>query len=301
MLGSFAALAACDTTANDSKAELAIGNKALGSKNFDDAITHCEKAKTIWRDNHAAFWCLGVAYTKKGDWGKAADNFNETVTLAPDEAMYQMWYGIALFEKASQHLQEATKDNDALWRAHYYLGRVYRAADKPKEASTEFTKAIQASAREPAPYIALEEMYRSWDYTDQAIKVAQAGTVNVPGGQEVSEIWFGLGMGYDDKHQPKDAIDAFSKAIESFKDNHKAKFQRGQSYFREKDYMNAKRDLEEFSKNGGASMAFEKGQASKMLMDIAVANAPKDAPPPTGKLSPEDIVKAGKDAQKKKK
>ena len=32
---------------------------------------------------------------------------------------------------------------------------------------------------------------------------------------------------------------------------------------------NAKRDLEEFSKSGGASLEFAKQQAQKMLMDIA--------------------------------
>jgi tetratricopeptide (TPR) repeat protein len=321
-LASVVSLGACDTSVNESKTELALGNKALGSKGFDEAITHCEKAKTIWRDNHSAFWCLGIAYTKKGDWAKAADAFNETVTLAPDQPMYQMWLGIALYEKAvdtakhdqatkegkkleevevdlgsinfqnaSQHIQEAVKLNDNLWRAHYYLGKIYRTSDKPKEAAQEFTKAIQADAHQQAPYVALEELYRGWDYTDAAIKVAQAGTVNVVGQQELSEIYYDLGMGYDDKRQNKEAVDAFTKAIESYKDNHKAKFQRGQAYFRDKDYLNAKRDLEEFSKNGGASMAFEKGQASKMLMDIAVANAPKDAPPPDKKLSPDELVK----------
>ena len=85
--------------------------------------------------------------------------------------MYQMWYGISLyekavkqarddqarkenkkpeeikpdlsavnFEKAQQHLQEAVKLNNDMWRAHYYLGRIYREQDKPKEAATEFSR-----------------------------------------------------------------------------------------------------------------------------------------------------------------
>ena len=80
-------------------------------------------------------------------------------------------------------------------------------------------------------------------------------------------------MGYEDKANEDKAIEAFTKAIETKKDNHKAKFQRGQAYFRKGDMTNAKRDLEEFSKSGGASLEFAKQQASKMLMDIAAKSA----------------------------
>jgi cytochrome c-type biogenesis protein CcmH/NrfG len=102
-------------------------------------------------------------------------------------------------------------------------------------------------------------------------------------------------MGYDDKRMNKDAIEAFGKAIESKKDNHKAKFQRGQAYFRTNDMVHAKRDLEEFSKSGGASLEFAKQQASKMLMDIAAKSAAAEHPEP--KESPEDLVKKGKGAK----
>src|SRR4029077_8135092 len=140
---------------------------------------------------------------------------------------------------------------------------------------------------------ALGELYRHWDYTDQAIQVASQGTVNVPGSNEVSEIWYVLGMGYDDKRMDDKAIEAFDKAIESKRDNHKAKFQRGQAYFKKGDTTHAKRDLEEFSKTGGASLEFAKQQAQKMLMDIAAKSMGTDKPPEP-KLSPEEMMKKEK-------
>ena len=117
----------------------------------------------------------------------------------------------------------------------------------------------------------------------------------MPGTNEVSDIWYVLGMGYDDKRMDDKAIDAFDKAIESKRDNHKAKFQRGQAYFRKGDYTHAKHDLEDFSKSGGASLEFAKQQASKMLMDIAAKCAPANTPPE--KQSPEDLVKQSKGGQ----
>ena len=119
------------------------------------------------------------------------------------------------FEKPMQHLQEAVKLNGEMWRAHYFLGKIYREQDKPKDAATEFSAAIKANPRESGPYVALGELYRKWDYTDEAIKVTSQGTVNVPGTNEVSDIWFVLGMGYDDKRMDDKAIEAFDKAIET--------------------------------------------------------------------------------------
>jgi tetratricopeptide (TPR) repeat protein len=194
------------------------------------------------------------------------------------------------FEKAQQHLQEAVKLNKDMWRAHYYLGRIYREQDKPKEAATEFSAAIQANPRESGPYVAIGELYRKWDYTDEAIKVTSQGAANVPGQNEVSDIWYVLGMAYNDKSNFDKAIEAFDKSLESKRDNHKAKFQRGQAYFQKGDFVHAKRDLEDFSKSGGASLDFAKQQAQKMLMDIA-AKSMSNEKPPEPKMSPEDMVK----------
>jgi tetratricopeptide (TPR) repeat protein len=92
------------------------------------------------------------------------------------------------------------------------------------------------------------------------------------------------------------AIESFDKALESRPDNHKAKFQRGQAYFRKGDFTKAKKDLEDFSKSGGASVEFAKQQASKMLLDIAAKSAMQNNQlgAPAEKLSPEDVVKGGK-------
>ena len=301
------------------------GNKAVGQKQYETAIALFDKAIEKNNDNHLAHYGRGLSYLAKNDPGKAAEDLEKCVQLAPEQPMYQMYYGISLFEKAvdqakddqarrankkkeeidvdlsgvnfekaEQHLKEAIKDNADMWRAHYYLAKIYRAGDKAKEAAEEFTAAIKANPREPAPYIGLGELYRKWDYTDQAIQVASAGATAVPGSNETSEIWYVLGMGYDDKKMDDKAIEAFTKAIESKKDNHKAQFQRGQVYFRKGDFSNAKKDLEDFSKTGGASLEFDKQQASKMLMDIAAKAAGAAAPPSADKKSPEELVNGPK-------
>jgi len=168
---------------------------------------------------------------------------------------------------------------------------------RSKEAAEAFSKALQSAPTDPGPWVALGELYRLWDYTDQAITVAEQGVQVIPGANEKSDIYYVLGMGYDDKGQYDKSIEAFTKAIESRRDNHKAKFQRGQAYFRKGDHTNAKRDLEEFSKSGGTSVEFAKQQASKMLMDIAAKSA-GGGPVPSEKMSPEEMIKKTKEEKK---
>jgi len=124
------------------------------------------------------------------------------------------------------------------------------------------------------------------------VQVASQGVANVPGSNDTSLIWYDLGMAYDAKKNPDKAIESFTKAIETRRDNHQAKFQRGQAYFRKGDLTNAKRDLEDFNKSGGVSLEFVKQQASQMLMQIAAKQAGADHPADSGnKQSPEDVVK----------
>lgn len=319
------ALAGCPNEArNDSIRAANEGNQALGQKQYDAAIPALKRAVERWNGNHTAWYSLGVAYKGKADWAAATEAISHAVQLVPEQAMYQLLYGWCLyekaiqaaredqarrenkkpaevtpdlssvnFEKALQHVQEAVKLNPDLWRAHYVMGRIYRDTGKSKEAAEALTRALKSAPVDPAPWVALAELYRLWDYSDQAIEVSLAGTTAVPGTIDQSDIWYEVGMGYDDKRLDDKAIEAFTKAIESKRDNQKAKFQRGQAYFRKGDYTNAKKDLLEFSKVAGASVEFAKQQASKMLIEIA-AKSVVPGTAPVEKASPEDVVKKPK-------
>jgi tetratricopeptide (TPR) repeat protein len=288
------------------------GNQSINRKQYDEAIVQLKKAVEQYRDNHLAWYGLGISYINRKQWAEATEALGNAVRIVDDQPMYHMWLGIAQmmkaisvaredlarregkkaeevepdlgsinFESSVQHLQQAVKLNPGMWRAHYNLGQIFRDTDKSKEAADALSKAISANPREQGPYVALAELYLRWDYVDQAILVASQGTANVPGSNERSDIWFVLGMGYDAKRLDDKAIEAFGKALDDRRDNHKAKFQRGQAYFRKGDFSKAKRDLEDFVKTGSAKLDLQKTQATKMLMDIAAKSAEAPAATPT--------------------
>jgi len=276
------------------------GVKALRAKQYDVAIGKLEEATKVYRDNHTAWYNLGLAYDGQKKWADAAKAFEQAVKLSPKDAMYHMHYGVSLyndvleeakkrqgraegkdptevdatqldlkganFDPALQELETATKINPDLFRAYYYAGRIHRHNEDAAKSAEAFTKAIAANPRWNNPYVALGELYRHWDYTDQALAVLSQGKANVPGDKERAELLFALGMAYDDKKDYDHAIEEFSGALESDKNLAKARYERGMAYMAKKEWTKAKADLEAYQKN--AKDEFTKGVAQKALMDI---------------------------------
>lgn len=297
-------LAGCpNTERNESIEHMNKGRAALSAQSIETAIVELTEAVRLYPKNHLAEYQLGTAFDKRNSPNEAALHYGKAVQELPDNVVYNMFYGIALykqavfqardseakkqgkkidqiaegdvdlrsinFEESSKYLQQAIKLDGTLWGSHYYLGRIYRIQDKPQLAAQEFTAAIQGDPREQAPYVALAELYRKWDYTDQAIQVAAQGATNVLGNAR-SEVNYVLGMAYFDKKKLDDAVEAFTKAIEdSGRQNHKALFQRGLALFVLGKSKEAKKDLEEYSKTAGESEQFNKSMANKVLLDIA--------------------------------
>jgi tetratricopeptide (TPR) repeat protein len=324
-----------DKTQNEARKAANDGAKAFGLKQYDTAIERYKKATEKWRDHHRAWYGLGAAHREKKEFKEAADAFEKAVGLLPDDAMYQLLYGISLyektvasvkdtqavkmgvkpeaigddqvdltaanFEKTLQHLKEAAKLNPELWRAHYYIGKVYRDQGKMKEAADAITKSLNFAPPEPAPWIALSEIYKKWDYTDAALQVAEQALQAVQTDQ--SQLWYVAGHAYEQKGLYDKAIESYTKSLQAKPDEKNSKFQRGQAYFRKGDFVNAKRDLEEYSKSAGKTADFEKQQASRMLMDIAAKSATPTPTSPGGgaeRMSPEDMVKKSKEDKAKK-
>ncbi len=268
---------------NVSMLSLATANRAAANQQLTTAIEYYRRAVASWRGNHIAWYGLGGAAARQGDWATARDAFEHAAKLRPDAAMYQMWLGIAryhaqksatspAYDSARASLEAAIVIEPALWRAHYYLGRIYREADDAKLAAESFTRAILADGHRQGPYIALAELYRKWDYTDEAIAVAALGGKELPASVDASErsdVFYVLGVAQHDRHSERAAIAAFTRALELQPDNHKARFQRGEVYYRMHRFADAKRDLEAFVAAGASNLAFARRQAEVTLAKIA--------------------------------
>lgn len=265
------------------------GNRLLGQHQAKEALAKYDEALSLWSGNHLASYGAGLASIELRDYARAKTYLDQSLALAPDQAMYQLWGGVAGWEAKAEaarkaqgaddpdlskvdfrdvraHLEIALAIEPTLWRAHYYLGKVWRAQGAARDAAGEFTRAIQTNSTQWGPYVALAELYRRWEYPDLAIAVAQLGTRNVHDG--VAELFFVVGLAQEQKRDPAKAIDAYTLALAANAHYAKALFQRGEAYFHKKDYAKAKADLEAFLQDK-AAVGFARTQANAMLGDIA--------------------------------
>jgi tetratricopeptide (TPR) repeat protein len=278
----------------------AEGTTAYASRLYDQAIAKYEAALAEWSGHHFAWYGLAACYIGKVDWAHAVDAISNAVTLAPDQPMYLMVYGVSLYEQimAAERENQARRENrdaalvtvDAstldftkalspllravqlepkLWRAHYYIGRIYRDGGFSAAAAKAFREAIAGGASTTAPFVALVEVYRRWGFAKEASEVALLGTARFQGVAS-ADVWYELGMSYFDQRERTLAIQAFTQALAADPANGKALYQRGQTYFELKDKKRATADLDAFVKLGAtdAPLRFARQQAIKMLTDL---------------------------------
>ena len=280
-----------DQTINASIERMNACNQAIVARRYDTAISECQAATDIWEGNHLAWYARAGAHMARREWRPAQAAAERAVTLRPDQAMYQLYYGIALYEAAHDKASGASPAHTAspspprleaardallaadrlapeLWRAHFYLGRVYRELDEPRRAAVQFAATIRTNPGYRQGYIALIEIYRRWDYVDQALAVAMLGAANVPAA-EAADLWFELGIIHDARRADDQAIEAFSKAIAASPNDAGAKFERAQLYLRKGDPASARRDLEEVARSTDPRAGVTKQLATQLLAALA--------------------------------
>jgi tetratricopeptide (TPR) repeat protein len=285
---------AIPASAGDSLRHTRAGDRAYASRQYDTASAEYEAAIRAWSGNAAAWYGLAGARSWRGDLRAAAGAAERCTALVPDQAMYWLLLGRLRYEAAiaeAKHREARAQDRRAdqvivdrsqldlttalealriaaslqnqLWRAHYDIGRILRDRGDAKAAAEQLTEAIAQHAWEAGPYIALGEIYRRWQYRDEALAIAELGSTVVPGS---AEIWFALGLARDDRGDRNEAIAAYSRALDLQPDLRQVRFQRGRAYAYLGDAARARRDLQAVVTAGGT--AFEIEQARHLLANL---------------------------------
>jgi tetratricopeptide (TPR) repeat protein len=279
-------------------------NEAINARRYHIAVSACQAAIEAWDGNHLAWYAKGNAHIAKDEYAAAVTALERAVTLRPDVAMYQMAYGIAQYESEVVRLREerarrerkvsddagdapvlrldgaraalvrATTIAPNLWRAHGYLGFIYRDLRDPRAAAEELSLAIKANPAYRSAYIALTELYRRWALREQALAVATLGTVHVPRAL-TADLWFEVGICNEEMHNNDEAIEAYSKALALTPDAPLLKLRRGWLYYVKRNPAAAKRDLEAMANTTDPRQAAVKQAAEMVLKQISAGVLPE--------------------------
>jgi tetratricopeptide (TPR) repeat protein len=173
-------------------------------------------------------------------------------------------------------LVRATTIAPVLWRAHGYLGFIYRDLRDPRAAAEELTLAIKTNPAYRSAYIALTELYRRWAFREQALAVASLGTIHVPRAT-TADLWFEVGICHEEMHNNDEAIEAYSKALALTPDAPILRLHRGWLYYVKRNPAAAKRDLEGIAATTDPRQAAVKQAAEMILAQISAGLLPEKA------------------------
>ena len=259
------------------KESISLANEAVDAANqgrMTEAKELLEKATATYRDNHNAWYNLGQIRDTMKQYEEAAEAYSEAARAKDDDAMYHYKLGKAYWNannvsSAESSLERSTQLNPRLYNAQYHLGLVYDKQGKPKQAAEAWTAAAALNPMFGKPFNHLGMLYMKWDKLPQAISVLDQGRLNVRDGEDLTEIYYNLGLAYGKQGNWDKAIEAHSSAIQSRSSNLDALRQRGFAYAEKQDVENAKRDLKSFVDQGGNGDAFHIQAANQRLFRLS--------------------------------
>ena len=217
---------------------------------------------------------------------RARPRSQDQVYRRPEQLRYKL--GQAFFESnklepAKKEFDKALSLNKRLFKAHWYNGRILEEQGLLKEASNSYTEAARLNPGFGKPFIDLGKLYYEWDFLQEAVSVLSQGAQYARDSEDLTNIYYYLGMAYDGLKQHDKAAEAYLNAIGARKENVEARLQAGMAFANKGDNEQAKKYLSEFVKMGGGNNAFAIQAANDRLAKIASETLPQklpEAPPP---------------------
>lgn len=264
----------CDSNKKESILRMNQGVDAAKAKAFGQAERELEAATTLYPGNHQAAFALGQVYADQKKWEKAIDAFSLAVKHNAGDAMYhyrlgQAYYEADKLEPARKELEKSIAENKRLFKAYWYLGRIHEAEGRYKDAAAAWTEACRLNPGFGKPFIDLGRLYHEWDFLQEAVSVLSQGAQYARDADDLTNIYYHLGMAYDGQKQYDKAVEAYLSSIRSGKGNVEARLQAGMAYANKGDRDNARKYLGEFVKMGGGNNAFAIQAANDRLAKLS--------------------------------
>ena len=251
----------CDAQKKESIVRMNAGIEFAKSRAYGQAEKELEAATTLYPAHHQAAFALGQVYADQQKWEKAIDAFSLAVKHNAQDAMYRYKLGQALFESdklepGKKEFDKALSLNKRLFKAHWYEGRILARQGQLKEAAHAWTEACRLNPGFGKPFIDLGKLYYEWDFLNEAVTVLSQGAQYARDAEDLTNIYYYLGMAYDGLKQYDKSAEAYINAINARKENVEARLQAGMAFANKGDKPNAEKYLSEFVKMGGGNNAF---------------------------------------------
>ena len=116
-------------TGYESRLYKMIGLSSLGAKQWNESIPILSKGIEKFPDYPDLYYVRGILYEAAGDYIKALANFTKCLAM----------HG----KSANDNKIFVVEDGVTSYKAHYYSGRIFEKMNKPQDALTAYSKALQ--------------------------------------------------------------------------------------------------------------------------------------------------------------
>jgi tetratricopeptide (TPR) repeat protein len=128
--------------------EFVLGRTALVKKSQQDAVSHLQRAVSLYPEFFDAQLLLGTAFMDMRQWEKAESALQRSLEIKPDSVAAMSSLG-EVYWRQKRHidseklLQEALKLDDKSWHTYFTLGRLYWETDDLKKAAPAIGRTLQ--------------------------------------------------------------------------------------------------------------------------------------------------------------
>jgi tetratricopeptide (TPR) repeat protein len=133
---------------NEAREEYSRGRAAAARKDYQQAITHLQKAVAGHPTFFAPHLLLGTTFMDRRQWKDAEESLLRAVELKPDDAptvilLGEVYWRQKRFDEAEKTLLDGLKIDDKSWHGHFTLARLYAEKNQIMKAAPEIGRTLQ--------------------------------------------------------------------------------------------------------------------------------------------------------------
>ena len=253
---------------NDDLNWYCLGRSYCQNGEYQEAINSLLKAVELNPDNELNWYWLGSSYYENGQYSEAIQPLLKATQLNPDDSNYWNWLGSSYnqngqYQEAINSLLKAVELNPNDYLNWHWLGTSYYENGQYQEAINSLLKAVELNPNNFESWHSL-----GWAYCNVGEYVASIGAfIEEAKLNYNANAFYGIGYNFKYVNQYKEAIDAFTTAVELEPDNWLYWDELGKSYYLNEQYEEAVECFEKSIEIGNFNSKYDLANAYLFLED----------------------------------
>ena len=174
-------------------AALEEGRAALADKKPDEAITHLQKAISIYPNFYEAHFLLGELYVDRSQWEKAENALRSALKVNPKSVLAMASLGEVYrrqkkYGEGQKLLEEALKIDNNSWESNFTLGRIHWELKDIAKSGVYIARTIQLRPDLAEARLLAGNIFIRAGYPDNALIEYQEYLRLAPNGEFAAQV-----------------------------------------------------------------------------------------------------------------